>query len=306
MNGQDNKKLRRVIVLGNCAAERLRFMLEKYAGFTHSFQMVPAPMIHTVNDPAAQQKLADLALGCDIVFTQPLFNFGPCNTAELRKALGKQAECGEAGGQGAFGASGQRLFVFSSPDFDAYFPDAVYFRNMENVSIVPVMEWDSSIIFSCYCQGVSIFDVEKVYLDHPMFKAEAVAQRVAPALERYALREQGLDIGSQSYFFKNYASAKLLHSPRHPVDGFLQALARGLAGALGLDQNAAPPPLSGFGFNQWPVITRHYRRFTFAEQPWFMVAGKKYSIEDVAMAYYNFYKFNPHVVEANQDKIIEI
>ncbi len=316
MKENHREGLKRVIVLGNCAAERLRFMLEQYSGFSAAFQMAPAPMIHAVKEPSELRALADLALSCDVIFTQPLFNFGPCNTMALREALGEDAYCAQKdrisgpedshASSASYGLGGRRLFIFSSPDFDAYFPDAIYLSHKENLRLPQVLDWDSSIIFSCFCQGASIFEVEEIYLNHPMFKAEAVGQRVAQGLERYALREQGLDIGSQAFFFKNYAAAKLLHSPRHPVDDFLFVLLRGMAGALGLEPNASLPPLGGFGFNQWPVITRHYPRFKFAEQAWFVVAGKKYGIEDVAMAYYNFYEFNPHVVEANQDKIIAL
>jgi hypothetical protein len=282
-------KRRRVIVLGNCVADRLRLLLAAYPGFDGSFVMTPAPMIHTLRGPEEWRALADAALACDLVLTQPLFNFGPCNTAALREALGSE-----------------RLIVFSSPDFEAYFPDAIVLRGKENPRFAPILDWDSSIIFSCFCKGVSIFDVEALYRDHPLFHPAAVDKTIAAALERYLRREEGLDIATTGHVVRNYARAKLFHSPKHPVDDFLVMMLRDLAAALGLDAGAPVPDVDGFGFNQWPVITSRHRRFAFPEQAYFMLAGKKCGLEDAAMAYYNFYEFHPRVVEANQDRIIAV
>ena len=289
-NGQGVPEKRRVMVLGNCVAERLQFLLAGYPGFGASCSIVPAPMIHTLTSPEQWDILAEEARACDIIFSQPLFSFGPCNTGELRESLGGE----------------QRLVLFSSPDFEAYFPDAIVLREKTKLRFKPTLDWDSSIIFSCFVRGVSIFDVEDIYLNHSMFQAKATHERTASSLEAYTRREQNLDISTLPFVIRNYSAIKLLHSPRHPIDSFLLMMLRDMAAELGLARDAEAPEVDGFGFNQWPVITRHHNRFSFPEQAYFMLAGKQCSLEDVAMAYYNFYEFHPHVVEANKDKLIAI
>ena len=280
------------MVLGNCVAERLQHMLPRYPGFSETFAITPAPAIHTLTRPEQWQALADKALCCDIVFTQPLFNFGPCNTAWLRKALGQKTP-----------KTGGRLILFSAPNFEAYFPDAIVLKGRENPRFKPILDWDSSIIFSCFCSGVSVFDVADIYRNHPLFQPPSVDEAIAAALETYAQREKDLDIATQSHIFRDYKQTKLFHSPRHPADSLLCMMLRDTATSLGLDAGAPLPPVDGFGFNQWPVITRHHKRFTFPEQDYFILAGEPCSLEDVAMAYYNFYEFHPHVTEANRDAL---
>jgi hypothetical protein len=299
MAGQGRKngravKRQRVMLLGNCVAERLQSMLLRYPGFCEAFALSPAPAVHTTA-PEQWQALADAALGCDIVFTQPLFNFGPCNTAALRETLEQRPP-----------KTGTRLILFASPNFTAYFPDAVPLSGKEKLRFKPILDWDSSIIFSCFCSGVSVFDVAGIYCDHPLFHPASADQMIAEALESYLQREQGLDVGTQGHFVRHYKQTKLLHSPRHPVDALLGMMLRDMAASLGLDPGAPQPSVDGFGFNQWPVITRRHQRFAFPEQDYFILAGKRCSLEDVAMAYYNFYEFHPHVVEANRDKIIAV
>ena len=289
----NNAKRKRMMVLGNCVAERLQSMLPAYPGFREAFVMTPAPPIHTMTKPEQWQELAEAALSCDIIFTQPLFNFGPCNTAEFRKAFGQEAP--ETGG---------RLILFSAPNFEAYFPDAIVLKGKENLCFNPVLDWDSIIIFSCFCSGVSIFDVEDIYCNHPLFCPVEMDQKITATLELYQQREKDLDVSTKNHVIRNYKQTKLFHSPKHPVDSLLVMMLRDMAAYLGLNPDAPPPPVDGFGFNQWPIITRRHQRFTFPEQDYFILAGKKCSLEDTIMAYYNFYEFHPHVVEANRDKII--
>ena len=285
----------RVTVLGNCVAERLQCMLARYPGFSEAFTMAPAPPIHTLKKPEQWQAQADAALSCDIIFTQPLFNFGPCNTADLRKVLEREPP-----------ETRRRLILFASPNFEAYFPDAIVFNGKENLRLDPILDWDSVIIFSCFCRGVSIFEVEDIYCNHPLFHPAAVDKTIAVALELYLQREKGLDITTKSHVIRSYGQTKLFHSPKHPVDSLLGMMLRDMAANLELNSDTPLPAVDGFGFNQWPVITRHHKRFSFPEQDYYMLAGKKCSIEDVAMAYYSFYEFHPHVVEANRDKIIPV
>ena len=292
--GRDRKR-QRVIVVGSCVAERLQSMLLRYPGFSEAFVMVPAPPIHTLTKPKQWQALADEALSCDIVFTQPLFNFGPCNTAELRKSLEQDMP-----------KSGKQLILFASPNFEAYFPDAVSLKGKENLRFDPILDWDSSIVFSCFCSGVPVFDAADIYCNHPLFHPASMDQKIAAALESYLQREQDLDVATKNRVIRDYKQAKLFHSPKHPADSLLGVLLRDMAASLGLDAGVPQPSVDGFGFNQWPVITRHHQRFTFPEQDYFILAGETCSLEDVAMAYYNFYEFHPHVVEANRDKIIAV
>ena len=282
--------LKKVVVLGNCMAERLQYLLAAYPGFTDSFQLVPTRAIHTLSDLEQWQALAEKALACHYIFTQPLFRFGPCNTAALRQQAG----------------NAQRLILFSSPDFKAYFPDAIVLRNKHKLRITPVLDWDSSIIFSCFVRGVPVFDVEALYLEHRLFQAEAMDKKIASAIDSCELHEQGLDLSTRDFVMRNYAQTRLFHSPRHPVDALILLMLRKMALVLGLQAGVPLPAVAGFGFNRWPVITRHHRHFAFAEQKHFVIAGKEFSLEDIAMAYYNFYDFHPHVVEANLDQVIEL
>lgn len=285
---QKNKR-EKVVILGNCVAERLQGMLPRYPGFAAHFELVPAPVMHLMKNPEEWQSVAAAALGCDFIFTQPLFSYGPCNTEALRAAL-----------RGA-----QRLRVFSSPNFAAYFPDAIMLRDKVNMRLEPVFDWDSSIIFSCFLRGVPILEVESIYLNHPLFSEASMAGIIASGLKDYALREQGVDLGTGGHVLRHFAREKLFHSPRHPADALLRRMLEDMAQDLGLAA-AGELPVDGFSFNQWAVITRNHGFFRFPEQAWFMVAGQRFSIEDVAMANYNFYEFNPHIVAANRDLAIEI
>lgn len=304
-SGKTGGARKRVMVLGNCVAERLQAMLARYPGFGGGYEIVPAPAVHTLLKAERLQSLAATALACDVVFTQPLFNFGPCNTEALRTAPGWEDAAG-SGNEPADGRNGRRLVLFASPDFEAYFPDAVHLAGKENPRFEPILDWDSSIIFSCFCRGVSIFEVEDIYFNHPLFRPEAAKKTIAASLERYIRREQGLDLPTREFVFRNYAGTKLFHSPKHPADELLRVMLRDMAVALGLEKDAPAPEPDGFGFNQWPLVTRHHEYFSFVGQEYFMLAGQRRSLEDTAMAYYNFYEFHPHVVEANKDKIIPV
>ena len=300
MAGQDRKygragKRQRVMVLGNCVAERLQSMLLRYPGFHEAYTLTPALPIHTLTTPEQRQATADAARACDILFTQPLFSFGPCNTAELRKKFEQEKP-----------DAGRRLILFAAPNFEAYFPDAVSLKGKRKLRFEPILDWDSSIIFSCFCSGVPVFDVADIYCSHPCFHPTAMDQKIAAALELYLQREQGLDIATKNHVVHQYKQSKLFHSPQHPADSLLGMMLRDMAASLGLDSGASLPAVDGFGFNQWPVITRRHQRFTFPEQDYFVLAGKRCSLEDAAMAYYNFYEFHPQVVEANRDRILVV
>ena len=178
------------------------------------------------------------------------------------------------------------------------------------MKLEPVFDWDSQILFSCFLQGISIFAVEDIYVNHPLFSADSMRANIATSLEEYMLREQGVDMATAPHVIRTFARKKLFHSPKHPVDSFLHLMLQQFAGALGLDDPGKNSDTfleeDSFAFNQWPVITRGHGLFHFQEQPYFVVAGQRFSIEDVAMSCYTFYEFNPHIVAANRDRAIAV
>ncbi len=283
----------RVMVLGNCVAHRLQFLLRDHPGFAERFELAVAPMIHAI-PPSRRETLAREALACDVILTQPLFRFGPCGTEALRAAL----------------RPGQRLVTFSAPHFDAYFSDVMLIDRSPQkagdageLRCQPPFDWDSRIVFSCFTAGVPIFDVEALYLHHPLFGEQAMRRTVASALETCARRDQDVDVPASPFIARHYAQTRLFHSWMHPAEPLMAHLLAGLADALGLPPADRTEDLerATFGFNSWPVITRRHRLFGFAEQPWFLLAGTRQRIEDVAMAYYAFYDLHPHIVERAQN-----
>lgn len=280
---------KRICVLGNCVAHRLQNMLAANAALTERYALVYMPMIHErarlPNGDRELEHMAQIALSCDIILSQPLFNFGPCNTEQLRDRL----------------SSGQTLLTFSAPDFGGYFPDVCHLSGKTGLRFATVLDWDSRIFFACFVKGVSIFEVQQIYLTHPMFGQKAMLANVAAALEHYAKREQGVDIPTGDYVARHYAARRLFYSDMHPADELLSLLRNRVLEALKLPPlpENAPLEVESFGFNRWPVITRAQRPFYFPGQEYFLLANVRHSIEDVAMSYYSFYDFHPHVVEAN-------
>lgn len=283
---------RTVMVLGNCVAHRLQTMLAAHPDFAARYELLPAPMIHTLRGLDQWENLARTALTCDMVFTQPLFRFGPCNTEALASAL-----------------SPDRLFIFPTPNFEAYFPDVLVLSGKTELKFNPILDWDSRIIFSCFLAGVSIFEVESVYRHHPLFQPRTMRRAVAEALEACARRDQGVSLPLAPFVARNYADTRLFHTWLHPAAPVLAFLLAGLAGALELprrEEHLALTQRNGFGFNQWPIITAGHGLFHFPEQAFFSVGGRRYPLEDIAMAYYNFYEFHPHVVDGNRDKALPL
>lgn len=278
-----------ITILGNCVAERLLLMLQEYPGFSDRYTLKRFRIIPHIGRQYLD-KVASLAGQCDIIFTQPLFRYGPCNTDEIRKNL----------------RPGQECIVFSSPHFPAYFPDSCSFGGMKDLVFQKVMEWDSKIIFSCYVRNISVFDVEDIYTSHWLFHKEYIGKQLDTSIDSYLVRENGVDLSTRSYFIKNFMKTRLLHSPRHPVDSFLGVMCDLMVDALGLQRVEQAPDALSFDFNQWPMITRHHDFFSFPEQSYFVISGQRFSIEDIAMAYYKFYKLHPHVVEANRHHVIDL
>lgn len=272
--------MHRVIILGNCVAARLQDMLAAHAGVREHFTLVPAPMIHGLTQEAQWAALAEEARTCHWIFTQPLFNFGPCNTDALRATLGP----------------GQRLVTFSSPNFEAYFPDVLHAGAVRSPRFDPPLEWHSRIILTCYLGGMSMLQVEDFYLNHPLFRRASAERALRAAWSAYAVREEGVELGTLEMVRQAYAARPLFQTWRHPDDGLLRAMAGRMLETLGLQEDESMP-VDGFGFNQWPIITRHHDLFQFPERAYFTVAGKRISIGDVAAGYYTFYDFHPAFVE---------
>jgi hypothetical protein len=280
---------RRVTVLGNCAADRLSRMLLLHPAFAPTYELVPVPMIHTLRGNREKSAAtARAALRCDVVFSQPLFGFGPCNTDVLRAGLRRN----------------QQLFVFPAPNFEAYFPDVIFPGPPDNPRFAPPFDWHSSIVLSCRLAGVPIFEVEKLYLHHPLFGEKAARLAVERSLADCAKRDQGVDLPLHPFIERHYADTRLFHSWLHPGEELLNHILNGMFRCLELPVPATPliGEADGFGFNRWPLLTRHHSVFRFEEQAYVLIAGRRCSIEDTAMAYYMFYDFHPEVPERNRDK----
>lgn len=274
--------MRRVMVLGNCVATRLQDMLAAHEALRDLWQVVPAPLIHSLTEGEQTNALAQEALACQCIFTQPLFRYGACNTAALQAAL----------------HPGHRCITFSAPNFEAYFPDVLHAPPLEDARFSPPLEWHSRIFFQCWLTGISLFDVETCYLNHPLFRPDATRKALDAAWRTYTVREQGVEIGTLERVRRDFAKEALFHTWNHPADNLVQLLLEGMLEALGVEMEMEMGmELEGFGFNQWPIITRHHGLFRFAERAYFRVGNERISIEDAAAAYYTFYDFHKNFAE---------
>ncbi len=279
--------MRTLMVLGNCVAERLAGLLAGCEALRGQWRVYPVPAIQRVPAGAASDALAARAAQCDLVFSQPLFSYGACNTENLRPLLG------------------ERLVTFSAPNFEAYFPDVldVPGGNAEN-RFPPPLEWHSRVIVQCRAAGLPVEEVTGVYVNHALFRTPAMRRALDRTWEKYARREQGVALGTLDLARREYAREALFHTWNHPGEKILACLFAGMLRVLGL---AVTPEAAlreidtgpwSFGFNSWPIITRHHELFAFPGREWFRVGGKRVSIEDAATGYYTYYDFHPHVFEA--------
>lgn len=278
-------------VLGNCVAERLLLMLHTYPGFSDAFDIKRFRIIPHIHQKDLKY-VAKVALECDVILSQPLFSYGPCNTSEIRKKLKPH----------------QELIVFSSPDFPAYFPELRYFTNRVQSDIPKPLEWDSQIIFSCYVNKVPLHKVEKIYTSHWFFHKDHMLPLIDKSIESYIAREQGVDLSTLTDFIKHFRQQRLFHSPRHPILPFIENMCTMLVDALGLKRTEAKIDWSRLDFNQHqlPIITRLHNLFTFPEQDYFIIAERRFSIEDMATAFYHYYEHNPRFVVDNLNLLISL
>ena len=328
-----------LMLLGNCVAQRLEGLLMASAGPPvsgdaagpggHGWHVLRATPVHqaaTGPDPeGALAALAAQAERCDLVFSQPIFNFGPCNTANLAPRLG------------------DRLRLMAAPNFEAYFPDVLNIGGpREPERFAPPFDWHSRILVLCKAASTPPEEAAALYLAHPLFRERAVAAALARTWDTYERREQGLHVGTLAVARQWYAREPLFYTWNHPaerlmavlLDGILKELGMGTAGRAALLSRVGwtggppgaapahtPPPLDAgagkgegrtgsggtperpapawsFGFNSWPIITRHHNLFAFPGRESFRVAGTEVSLADMALAWYNWYDLHPRTFRA--------
>ena len=327
-----------LMLLGNCVAQRLERLVEACAtgegSAGHGGRVLRAtPVYQLSTGPSPDEALAALAAqarGCDLVFSQPLFHYGPCNTEELRARLG------------------DRLRLFAAPNFEAYFPDVLEVAPREPARFAPPLDWHSRIFVQCRAAGLPPEESGAIYLTHPCFREKAVAAALERTWRTYERREQGLDIGTLAVARRWYRREPLFHTWNHPAERLLAVLLDGILAELGMaadargaclrrvgwnggpldagdeagerkeggapcsavpatagngtDDDGAVPPWS-FGFNSWPIITRHHRLFGFPGREWFRVAGTRVDLSTMALAGYTWYDLHPRTFAAAVDAV---
>ncbi len=327
-----------LMLLGNCVAQRLERLVEACAtgegSAGHGWRVLRAtPVYQLSTGPSPDEALAALAAqarGCDLVFSQPLFHYGPCNTEELRARLG------------------DRLRLFAAPNFEAYFPDVLEVAPREPARFAPPLDWHSRIFVQCRAAGLPPEESGAIYLTHPCFREKAVAAALERTWRTYERREQGLDIGTLAVARRWYRREPLFHTWNHPAERLLAVLLDGILAELGMaadargaclrrvgwnggpldagddagerpaggapcsavpatagngtDDDGAVPPWS-FGFNSWPIITRHHRLFGFPGREWFRVAGTRVDLSTMALAWYTWYDLHPRTFAAAVDAV---
>lgn len=292
----------KLIILGNCVGERLALLLtglferqDYYCpGLNVKWQVVSTPPIYNLKKDA-WEGLFQEALKCDLVFSQPLFNFGPCNTDNLKKHLGS------------------KLHLFSAPNFEAYFPDAIghsTFNLPEKFS--PPLEWHSHIFILGFAAGLSPQEVAHIYPKHALFQKKHVMDAISKTLQRYELRETDVEIGTLEETLKNYADEPLFFTFNHPGDRIIRKLLTGMLSVLGMKDNDVINALNhipwadkstdihawsewGFGFNSWPIITDNHDLFNFQTRDWFRISGQQLSLAEAANEWYKYYQAHPAI-----------
>lgn len=286
--------LLRLIALGNCVAERLANLLEALGRIESpaSWEVVQVPPVFNV----PREKLdaiAAKALECDIVFSQPLFHFGPCNTSALKEQLG------------------DRLHTFSAPNFEAYFPDVMDIRPLvAPEQFPPPLEWHSRIIAQCKAGSVPVEEVPDIYVMHSLFKQASMKEAIRRALAIYERREQGVEIGTLSVVREYFAKEPLFHTWNHPGDRIFRRILNGMLHVLGWEEQKTAAALArikwqdstegwsdwGFGFNAWPIITRSHNCFSFPGREWCRISGLRIDLLTFAIAWYNYYDAHPRIL----------
>ncbi len=280
-------------LLGNCVAHRLQEILLRCPAVTRAWTCLPAPMIHTLQGDQCAE-VAAMAQSADRVFSQPLFHYAECNTEQLRPKLQ------------------QRLITFSAPNFEAYFPDVFRLSPPRPTGLEerfpPPLEWHSRIFLLAYLAKIPSWEVAPFYKKQRLFTKVTFQKNLAQSKSNYRKREQGVDIGTEHFVEKHYASTALFYTWQHPHDSLLLFMLKAILANLDVEED--PKVLEkevtagSFSFNQWPILTQPHAGFSFAQRDYFVVAGKKSSLEDVAAGYYNYYDFHPHLVEKAKESLL--
>lgn len=291
----------KLIILGNCLSERLARLLTDTLpshptaqnSAEKAWRIVPTKPVYNAG-PEELAQYANMAKNCDLVFSQPLFNYGPCNTEDLASALG------------------DRLKLFSAPNFAAYFPDALpVFATPRPPAFPPPLEWHSSVILDCRFARVPPAQMEAFYLNHPIFSRKRMQMRIQESLREYARRDAGVHISTYELVKEYYAKEPLFHTLNHPGDRVIHHLVNGILTCLGWNDSLVRQALSriafedcgqnwsswGFGFNAWPIICGQHDLFSFPSRNFFRIAGAEYDLLTVILSYYNFYDQHPQILE---------
>lgn len=290
----------KVIVLGNCLATRIAWLLEpvfarrnKEKKLENQWQLVKVPPVY--NLPLAtftHENVAELAHQCDVVFTQPLFNFGALNTSELQK-------------------KNLRLHTFSAPNFDAYFPDIIHPGKFEEKEKFPSpLEWHSRIFLEFKASNENLENLEKFYFAHPVFHAKNINRLLDQSWSIYERREQNVEIGTLNTLREFYSSEILFYTWKHPADRIIRHLLSEILIRLNFSKAEVEYTLAripfqesrdhpeiwsywGFGFNAWPVISRHTHIYNFPGREFFRINGHQLDILTAGLLWFQYYDQHP-------------
>lgn len=294
----------KVIVLGNCLAERLALLLDpilekrnKEKSLESQWRLVKVPPVYNLPISGfTREKVAELARQCDVVFTQPLFNFGALNTIEFRK-------------------TNSRLHTFSAPNFDAYFPDIMHPQKFdEKEEFPPPLEWHSRIFLEFKAANGNLADLEDYYLAHPLFREKNMREALERSWSVYERRERDVEIGTLNIAREFYASEILFYTWKHPADRLIrhilsEILIRLDFSATEVEATLARVPFQeradhpeiwsywGFGFNAWPTISRHSKIFSFPGREFFRFGGQQADILTAGLLWFKYYDHHPLIFE---------
>lgn len=291
--------MRKVIVLGNCVAERLGLILASIFSYvnenqpSNQWELIPCPPIYNVKGMEGWQKQADLAASADLVFTQPLFNFGPCNTSELQKR-----HC-------------SHLHVFSAPNFEAYFPDCLETGyHSQKLKMPPPLDWHSKILLQCKAGNIPPEEVPGIWKNHPVFKKDSLLKAIDASFALYEKRETNVEIGTLETVKELYRKEPLFFSFRHPGDRIFRKMLGGMLPFMDYSPSVAESILRrvpfrenlsdphawsewGFGFNAWPIMAADQNVFDFPNRDFFRIAGSEYNFTEAAKLWYAWYDEHP-------------
>lgn len=294
--------MRKVIVLGNCLAERLAWLLKlilaernKEKNPESQWELVEVPPVYNLPlSTFTLEKVAELALQCDVVFTQPLFNFGVLNTSELQKR------------------PPLRLHTFSAPNFDAYFPDVIHPGKCEGKEkFPPPLEWHSRIFLEFKAANINPVELERFYFAHPLFRAKNMSRLLEQSWSVYERREKGIEIGTLNIVRHFYASEILFYTWKHPADRIIKHILSEMLFRLDFSMSEVERMLAyapfqekvnhpeiwsdwGFGFNAWPVINRS-KLFNFPGREFYRIQGKQLDILTAALLWFHYYDQHPDI-----------